>query len=78
MGVHLTQLITESVKASIHAHKLCHDGLKVTPSVKEKGVEVDGAEEARGVAVSIHGRLSRSWASLRLTVPTSMTHITVK
>ena len=27
-GVHLTQLITESIKASIHAHKLCHDGLK--------------------------------------------------
>ena len=28
MGVHLTQLTAESVKASIHAHKLCHDGLK--------------------------------------------------
>ena len=28
MGVHLTQLIIENVKASIHAHKLCHDGLK--------------------------------------------------
>ena len=27
-SVHLTQLINESVKASIHAHKLCHDGLK--------------------------------------------------
>ena len=27
-GVHLTQLITESVKASIHVHKLCHDGLE--------------------------------------------------
>ena len=27
-GVHLTQLITESVKVSIHAHNLCHDGLK--------------------------------------------------
>ena len=26
-GVHLTQLIAESVKASIHLHKLCHDGL---------------------------------------------------
>ena len=25
MGVHLTQLIAKSVKASIHAHKLCHD-----------------------------------------------------
>ena len=28
MGVHLTQFITESVKKSIHACKLCHDGLK--------------------------------------------------
>ena len=28
MGVHLTQLIAKSVKASIHMHKLCHDGLK--------------------------------------------------
>ena len=27
-SVHLTQLIAESVKVSIHAHKLCHDGLK--------------------------------------------------
>ena len=27
-GVHLTQLIAESVKASIRVHKLCHDGLK--------------------------------------------------
>ena len=27
-GVHLTQLITESVKASIHVHKLYHDGLE--------------------------------------------------
>ena len=29
--VHLTQLITKSVKASIHVHKLCHDGLKSHP-----------------------------------------------
>ena len=27
-GVHLKQLITENVKVSIHALKLCHDGLK--------------------------------------------------
>ena len=27
-GVHLTQLITESVKVSIHALTLCHDSLK--------------------------------------------------
>ena len=28
MGVHLTQLISESVKVSIHAFKLCHDDLQ--------------------------------------------------
>ena len=28
MGVHLIQLIAESVKISIHAHKLCHYGLQ--------------------------------------------------
>ena len=28
MGVHLTQLIIESVKESIHALKLCHDSLE--------------------------------------------------
>ena len=27
-GVHLTQLIVESVKAGIYVHKLCHNGLK--------------------------------------------------
>ena len=27
-GVHLTQFIGKSVKAIIHAHKLCYDGLK--------------------------------------------------
>ena len=32
MGVHLTQLIAKSVKVSIHAHKLCHDGLKCHPT----------------------------------------------
>ena len=28
IGIHLTQLITKSVNVSIHAHKLCHDGLE--------------------------------------------------
>ena len=51
MSVHLTQLITESVKASIHMHKLCHDGLKSHSTAEE-----EGAVEARGVAVSVHGR----------------------
>ena len=35
-GVQLTQLITESVKSSIHAHKLCHDGLKCHSTHKRR------------------------------------------
>ena len=50
MGVHLTQLITESVKASIHTHKLCHDGLESQSTAEE-----EGAVEAGGVAVSVRG-----------------------
>ena len=47
---------------------------RVTPPAEE-GAEVDGAEEARGVTVSIRGRFGRSWASLYLTVAASMAHI---
>ena len=36
-GVHLSQLITESVKTSIHVHKLCHDGLKCHSTHRGKG-----------------------------------------
>ena len=38
-GVHLTQLITECVKASIHAQKLCHDSIysHMTRKRKENG-----------------------------------------
>ena len=36
----------------------------VTPPLEEEGAEVDGAEEVGGVAVSVHGRIGRSWASL--------------
>ena len=39
----------------------------ITPPLKEERAEVDGAEEARGVAISVHGHFGRSWASLRLT-----------
>ena len=39
----------------------------VTPPLKKEGTEVDGAEEARGVAVSVHGHFGRSWALLHLT-----------
>ena len=35
-GVHLTQLITENVKVSIHVHKLCHDVLKSHPTRRRR------------------------------------------
>ena len=37
MSVHLTQLISESVKASIHALKLCHDVLKSHTARRRSG-----------------------------------------
>ena len=41
---------------------------KVTPPVEEEErAEVDGAEWVGGVAVSVRGHFSQSWASLRLT-----------
>ena len=40
----------------------------VTPPTKDEGDEVDGVVEARGVAVSVRGRLGLSYASLRRTV----------
>ena len=52
MSVHLTQLITESVKASIHAHKLYHDGLKCHSTHWRRR--------------SIGGWSGRSWRSCRL------------
>ena len=39
---------------------------RVTPPAEEEGVEIDGAEEAGGVAISVRGRFGRSWASLSL------------
>ena len=51
---------------------------RVTPPADEEGADVEGAEEAGGVAVSIHGNFSRSWASLRLTIATFMAHMTEK
>ena len=52
--------------------------LRVTPPAKDEGAKVEGVEEARGVVVSVHGNFGRSWASLRLTVATSMAHMTKK
>ena len=51
-GVHLTQLITESVKASIHVLKLSHDGLK--------------SHTTRGRKRSGGGWSGRGWRSRRL------------
>ena len=48
---------------------------RVTPPTEEEGAEVDGAEEAGGVTISVCGRFGRTWASLRLTVAVSMAHI---
>ena len=66
MGVHLTQLITESVEASIHALKLCHDASKVTPLVEEERVDVDGVEGVRGAVDP--NRLNRNCTLLRLKI----------
>ena len=52
--------------------------LKVTPPADEEGADVEGAEEAGGVAVSVRGCFGRSWVSLRLTIAVSMAHITDK
>ena len=77
-GVHLTQLITECVKASIHALQLRHDRLESHTTRGWRSANVEEVEEARGVAVSVYGRFDRSWASLHLTIATSMAHITEK
>ena len=52
--------------------------LRVTPPAEEEGAEVEGKEEARGVAVSVRGCLGQSWASLHRKVAASMAHITKK
>ena len=51
---------------------------RVTPPAEDKGVEVEGVEEARGVTISVRGHLGHSWATLRQTVAASMAHITKK
>ena len=52
--------------------------LRVTPPTEDEGAEVDGAVEARGVAVSVRGCLERNCAILRLTVAVSMAHMNMK
>jgi len=51
---------------------------RVTPPIDEEGVDMEGAKEVGGATVFIHGCFGRSWASLRLTIATSMTHMTEK
>ena len=48
---------------------------RVTPPADEEGADVEGAEEAGGVAVFVCGSFGRSWALLRLVVVVSMAHI---
>ena len=56
-SVHLTQLIRESVKASIHAAMMAS---RVTSPVEEEGVKVEGIAEAAGLKDSTRGCFSRS------------------
>ena len=49
-----------------------------TPPIEEERVDVDGVEDARRVAVSIHGRFGQSWASLCLTVIASVAYMMEK
>ena len=51
---------------------------KLTPPVDEEGVDVEGVEEAEGATVSVHDCFGQSWASLHLTIATSMAHMTKK
>ena len=39
----------------------------VTLPLEEEGAEVDGAEEAKGVAILVYGHFGKSWDPLRLT-----------
>ena len=77
-GVHLTQLITESVKASIHALKLHHDDLKCHSTTRRR--KSRGGRNSRSYRIShlICGRFGRSWASLCRTEATLMAPIIVK
>ena len=51
---------------------------RVTLPVDEEGADMEGAEEAGGVDVSVRGCFGRSWVLLRLMVAASMAHITEK
>ena len=73
MGVHLTQLITDIVKASIHALKLHHNRIKSHTTRRRKG-SGGGWSWRSGRSC----RLERNCTSLCLTVVASMAHMTWK
>ena len=78
-GVHLTQLITESVKVSIHALKLRHDCLEHHTTTQRRRSEVKGMKGARGVVVIlVCGCFDQSGASLCRTDAALMAPMTVK
>ena len=52
--------------------------LRVTLPSKEEGEKVDKAEDARGVAVSVHGHFVRSWAWFHRTIVAIMAHMIEK
>ena len=65
-GVHLTQLITESVKASIHTLKLRHDGLEGHTTTQRRKSKV--GRNSRGWRIGcLHSRPLQS--KLGLTLP---------
>ena len=59
MGGHLTQLVTESVKASINALKLCHDRLESHTTTRRR--KSGGGRNGRGWRIHcLHPRLLQS------------------
>ena len=77
-GVHLIHLCSECIKVSIHALKLRYDHLEGHTTRRKRKADVDGVEEAGGVAISVCGRFGQSWASLRLMVAVSVAYIIEK
>ena len=76
--VHLTQLIAESVKASIHAHKLCHVGLKCDPTCGRRRHRGGWSNRSRRSCCLRLGCLEQSCTKLCLMVVVSIAHINKK
>ena len=56
IGIHLTQLITESIKVSIYGLNCTMTASRVTLLAEEEEANVDRAEEAGGVTILLRGR----------------------